>query len=88
MIKIWGRNTSSNVQKVMWAVGEIGLPHQRIDIGGPFGKTREPAYLADRPHHFLHVRRGVPPPDFDHGFFLAFMRTAKINRAAALPRAA
>ena len=46
MIKIWGRNTSSNVQKVMWAVGEIGLPHQRIDIGGPFGHNREPAYLA------------------------------------------
>ena len=34
VIKIWGRNTSSNVQKVMWAIGEIGLPHERIDIGG------------------------------------------------------
>jgi len=34
MIKVWGRNTSSNVQKVMWAIGEIGLPHQRIDVGG------------------------------------------------------
>ena len=28
MIKIWGRNTSSNVQKVMWAVGEMALPHR------------------------------------------------------------
>ena len=27
MIKIWGRNTSSNVQKAMWAVGELGLEH-------------------------------------------------------------
>jgi len=35
VIKIWGRNTSSNVQKVMWAVGEIGLSHERIDIGAP-----------------------------------------------------
>jgi glutathione S-transferase len=25
MIKIWGRNTSSNVQKAMWAVGELKL---------------------------------------------------------------
>jgi len=33
MIKIWGRNTSVNVQKVMWAVGELGLPHERIDVG-------------------------------------------------------
>ena len=37
MIKMWGRNTSSNVQKVMWAIGEMKLPHQRIDVGGAFG---------------------------------------------------
>ena len=28
MLKIWGRNTSSNVQKVMWAIGEMKLPHR------------------------------------------------------------
>ena len=50
MIKVWGRNTSSNVQKVMWAIGEIGLPHERIDVGGSFGKNREPAYLAMNPN--------------------------------------
>ena len=50
MIKIWGRNTSVNVQKVMWAVGELGLPHERIDVGGAFGKNREPAYLAMNPN--------------------------------------
>ena len=50
MIKIWGRKTSSNVQKVMWAVGELGLPHERIDVGGAFGKNREPAYLAMNPN--------------------------------------
>ena len=42
MIKIWGRKTSSNVQKVMWAVGEIGLPHERIDIGGRSARTASP----------------------------------------------
>ncbi len=26
MLKVWGRASSSNVQKVMWAVTEIGLP--------------------------------------------------------------
>ena len=40
MLKIWGRNTSSNVQKVMWAVGELGLPCERIDVGGAFGKNQ------------------------------------------------
>ncbi len=48
MLKIWGRNTSSNVQKVMWAVGELGLKHERVDIGGKFGGNKEPAYLAAR----------------------------------------
>jgi glutathione S-transferase len=64
MIKIWGRNTSSNVQKVMWAVGEIGLPHQRIDIGGPFGKNREAAYLAMNPNGL------VPTLEEADGFLL------------------
>jgi len=64
VIKIWGRNTSSNVQKVMWAVGELGLPHQRIDIGGPFGKNREPAYLAMNPNGL------VPTLEEEDGFLL------------------
>ena len=64
MIKIWGRNTSANVQKVMWAVGEIGLPHERIDIGGPFGKNREPAYLAMNPNGL------VPTLEEEDGFLL------------------
>lgn len=50
MLKIWGRNTSSNVQKAMWAVGELGLAHERIDVGGAFGKNKEPAYLAMNPN--------------------------------------
>ena len=50
MIKIWGRNTSSNVQKVMWAVGELKLEHERIDVGGAFGKNKEPPYLAMNPN--------------------------------------
>lgn len=50
MLKIWGRKNSVNVQKVMWAIGELELPHERIDIAGAFGKNREPAYLALNPN--------------------------------------
>jgi glutathione S-transferase len=64
MIKIWGRNTSSNVQKAMFAVGELGLPHERIDIGGSFGKNREPAYLAMNPNGL------VPTLEEEDGFLL------------------
>jgi glutathione S-transferase len=50
MLKVWGRDSSSNVQKVMWAVTEIGLPVERIDIGGAFGKNRDKPYLAMNPN--------------------------------------
>jgi glutathione S-transferase len=63
MLKIWGRNTSINVQKAMWAVGELRLAHERIDIGGPFGKNDEPAYLAKNPN-------GLVPTLEEDGFLL------------------
>jgi glutathione S-transferase len=63
MLKIWGRNTSINVQKVMWAIGELGIPYERVDIGGPFGKNNEPAYLAMNPN-------GLVPTLEEDGFIL------------------
>ena len=64
MIKIWGRNTSSNVQKAMWAVGELKLEHERIDIGGAFGMNKEPKYLAMNPNGL------VPTLEEEDGFLL------------------
>jgi glutathione S-transferase len=64
MLKMWGRNTSSNVQKAMWAVGELKLPCERIDVGGAFGKTKEPFYLAMNPNSL------VPTLEEEDGFTL------------------
>jgi glutathione S-transferase len=64
MLKIWGRNTSSNVQKVLWALGELKLPFDRIDVGGSFGKTKEAAYLAMNPNSL------VPTLEEEDGFIL------------------
>lgn len=50
MLKIWGRATSSNVQKVMWAVGELGIEHERVDTGGAFGGVDESWYRAMNPN--------------------------------------
>lgn len=50
MLKVWGRATSVNVQKVMWAVGEMGIAHDRIDVGGRFGGLATPAFLAMNPN--------------------------------------
>jgi glutathione S-transferase len=76
VIKIWGRNTSSNVQKVMWAIGEIGLPHERIDVGGAFGKNREPAYLAMNPN-------GLVPTLEEEGGFLLWESNTIVRYLAA-----
>ena len=63
MLKVWGRANSANVQKVMWAIAELGLPHQRIDAGAAYGKLDTPEYGAMNPN------RLVPVLD-DNGFIL------------------
>jgi glutathione S-transferase len=50
MIKLWGRRNSSNVQKVLWCLDELGLRYEQVDIGGPFGGNSDPAYLALNPN--------------------------------------
>ena len=62
MLKIWGRNTSSNVQKVIWALAEMNVPFERIDVGGAFGKTKDPFYLAMNPNSL------VPTLEEENGF--------------------
>nr|WP_232372786.1 glutathione S-transferase family protein [Acuticoccus mangrovi] len=52
---VWGRATSSNVQKVMWAVGELGLPHRRHDVGGVHGGLDAPDFAARTPHRLVPV---------------------------------
>jgi len=48
----------------MFAIGELKLPHQRIDVGGPFGRNKEPAYLAMNPNGL------VPTLEEEDGFLL------------------
>jgi glutathione S-transferase len=50
MLTIWGRTTSSNVQKVLWCCTELGLAYDRIDAGREFGKLDDPAYRAMNPN--------------------------------------
>ena len=50
MIIVHGRATSSNVQLVMWAIGELGLEYERRDVGGMYGGTDTPEYRAMNPN--------------------------------------
>ena len=63
MLKILGRKNSSNVQKVLWCCDELGLAYEREDVGGSFGKNRDPEYLALNPN-------GLVPTIIDDGFVL------------------
>ena len=50
MLTVWGRHSSFNLQKVMWLVDELGLPHKHVEVGGKFGGLDRPEFLAMNPH--------------------------------------
>ena len=50
MLRVLGRRTSVNVQKVMWLAAELDLEIERVDIGGPFGGNDDPDYLSKNPN--------------------------------------
>jgi glutathione S-transferase len=50
MLKVWGRTNSVNVQKVLWALAELGLPYERVDAGLHFGVVNEPFYRSMNPN--------------------------------------
>lgn len=74
MITVYGRATSSNVQIVMWAIGELGLEYERHDIGHTYGGANTPEYLAMNPNGLVPTMR-----DGD----LVMWESAAINRYLA-----
>ena len=50
MLRVWGRQSSLNVQKVLWLLGELRLEYEHVPAGGPFGRLDEPAFRALNPH--------------------------------------
>ncbi|MGD0503576.1 MAG: glutathione S-transferase family protein [Steroidobacteraceae bacterium] len=50
MLKVLGRGTSGNVQKVIWLLEELGLPYEREDYGRQFNNTQTEAYLKLNPN--------------------------------------
>ena len=63
MLRIWGRLSSVNVQKVVWCADELELAYDRIDAGGRFGINDTPEFLAKNPN-------GLVPVIDDDGFVL------------------
>lgn len=55
MITVWGRASSSNVQKPLWALDEMGVDYTRKVVGGVFGGTKTPDYVAMNPNSLVPV---------------------------------
>jgi glutathione S-transferase len=50
VITIWGRGSSSNVQKVLWCCDELGIAYEQIPVGREFGKNGESWYRTMNPN--------------------------------------
>jgi glutathione S-transferase len=50
VLKVWGQPRSINVQKVLWALEELGLEYERLDVTD---KLKTPAYLALNPNGLM-----------------------------------
>lgn len=74
MLTVWGRKTSSNVQAVMWCLGELQLDVVRHDIGHRYGGNRTAEFLALNPNGLVPVLRdGDGEPIWESGAILRYL---------------
>ncbi len=57
MITLWGRKSAFNVQKVMWALKELQVEYDQIEVGGDFGWLDSDEFLEMNPHGRIPVIR-------------------------------
>jgi len=57
MLTVYGRATSSNVQAVMWGIGELGLECERLDRGHVYGGLDTAEFRTMNPHGLIPVLR-------------------------------
>jgi glutathione S-transferase len=74
MLTIWGRKTSSNVQALMWCIGELGLPYRRHDVGHRYGGTDTQEFYALNPNRTVPVLQDESnPPLWETGCILRYL---------------
>jgi glutathione S-transferase len=49
-LRLWGRRSAFNVQKVLWLLEELELPYAHREAGGAFGGLDAPQFRALNPH--------------------------------------
>ena len=76
MLEVWGRRSSANVQKVLWLVGELDLPHRHVAAGGDFGGLDAPEFRALNPHGKVPVIREGPVVVWESHAILRYLAAA------------
>lgn len=85
MLTVWGRKTSSNVQALMWCIGELGLSHRRHDVGHRYGGNDTAAFLAMNPNATVPVLRDDEgAPIWETGAILRYL-AARYGAASFWP---
>lgn len=82
---LWGRSTSSNVMKVIWLLEELKLPYERMDVGGPFGKTDTPEYRAMNPTGLVPTLQEDEFTLWESNAILRYICSAHAGNTALLP---
>jgi len=78
MIRVLGRQTSGNVQKVLFLLEELGVAYMRADYGRQFGNTATAEYLAMNPN--------AKVPTLVHGDVVVWESHTILRYLAALHR--
>jgi len=74
MLTVWGRKTSSNVQALMWCIGEMQLPYVRRDVGHKYKGTDTDFFYALNPNRTVPVLQdGSAPPLWETGAILRYL---------------
>jgi glutathione S-transferase len=75
IMKLWGRLSSINVQKAVWALEELDLAYRRIDAGGAFGINDTPDYRRMNPNGLV--------PTFEEDAFVLWESNVIVRYLAA-----
>ena len=74
MLKVWGRQSSSNVQALMWCIGELSIAYERIDAGFIYGLVDTPEYLSMNPNGTVPtLQDNENPPLWETGTILRYL---------------
>ncbi|MBD8575751.1 glutathione S-transferase [Pseudomonas syringae] len=76
MLKIWGRQNSTNVRKALWVAEELGVPYESLNAGGEFGLVDTPQYRAMNPNGRV--------PMIEDGTFILWESNAIVRYLAAV----